>query len=149
VLIAEIQAKEIQLGQLAQIDTRSGKQGLVEGKVVRIDPSVQNGTITVDIGLDGALPPGARPDLSVDGIIELERLDNVIHVGRPAFGQEGGAVDFFVLEPDGVHASRKRVQLGRSSVASVEVLGGLQPGDRVILSETSASGSHLRIRLDE
>jgi HlyD family secretion protein len=149
ILIAEIQAKEIQLGQLAQIDTRSGKQGLIEGKVVRVDPSVQNGTITVDIGLTGTLPLGARPDLSVDGIIELERLDNVVHVGRPSFGQESGAVDFFLLEPDGVHASRKRVQLGRSSVASIEILTGLQPGDRVILSDMSASSSHLRIRLAE
>ena len=147
VLIAEIQAKEVQLGQLAQIDTRSGKQGLIEGKVVRVDPSVQNGTITVDIGLNGTLPLGARPDLSVDGVIELERLDNVVHVGRPSFGQEGGAVDFFLLEPDGVHASRKRVQLGRSSVALIEILGGLQPGDRVILSDMSASSSHLRIRI--
>ncbi len=143
--IAETQAKDILIGQLAQIDTRNG---IVEGKVVRVDPSVQNGTVTVDITLTGDLPKGARPDLSVDGVIELERLDNVVFVGRPAFGQDRATVGIFKLDPEGVHAARTQVQLGRSSVNTIEIVGGLQPGDRVILSDMSQWDASPRIKLN-
>jgi len=134
VRIAETQARDIQIDQLASIDTRNG---LIEGRVSRIDPSVQNGTVTVDIRLTGDLPKGARPALSVDGTIELERLENILYVGRPASGQERSTIGLFKLADDGVHARRTPVQLGRSSVNTIEILGGLQPGDRVILSDTS------------
>lgn len=143
--IAETQAKDILIGQLAQIDTRNGT---VEGKVVRVDPSVQNGTVTVDVTLIGELPKGARPDLSVDGVIELERLEDVIFVQRPAFGQERTTVQIFKLEPDGVFAMRSAVQLGRSSVNTIEILKGLQPGDRVILSDMTPWGENERIKLN-
>ncbi len=142
--IAETQAKDIQIGQSASIDTRNG---VAEGKVVRIDPSVQNGTVTVDVRMDGALPKGARPDLSVDGTIELERLDNVLYVGRPAFGQEQSTVGLFKLDADGTGANRAQVKLGRSSVNTVEVLAGLKPGDQVILSDMSAWDQYDRVRL--
>lgn len=142
--IAETQARDVQIGQLASIDTRNG---VVEGKVGRIDPAVQNGTVTVDVFLTGELPRGARPDLSVDGTIELERLDNVVYVGRPAFGQENSTVGIFKIEPDGVYASRTQVKLGRSSVNTIEIVSGLQPGDRVILSDTSQWDAHDRIKL--
>lgn len=145
VKIAETQAKDIQIGQLASIDTRNG---IVPGRVVRIDPSVQNGTVTVDVTLTGALPLGARPDLSVDGTIELEHLDDVVYVGRPAFGQENSTVGIFKLGPDGVYATRTQVQLGKSSVNTIQILGGLQPGDRVILSDMSQWDANDRIRLD-
>jgi HlyD family secretion protein len=144
VKIAETQAKDIQLGQPATIDTHNG---VVSGRVVRIDPSVQAGTRTVDVSLDGPLPRGAVPDLSVDGTIELERLDQVLYVGRPAFGQEHSHVSLFKLDPDGTHASRVSVMLGRSSVNAVEVLEGLSEGDRVILSDMSAWDGVDRIRL--
>ena len=143
--IAETQAKDILIGQLAQIDTRNG---VVEGQVVRVDPSVQNGTVTVDITLTGELPKGARPDLSVDGVIELERLDNVVFVGRPAFGQDRATVGIFKLDAEGVHAARTQVQLGRSSVNTIEIVGGLQPGDRVILSDMSQWDASPRIKLN-
>lgn len=142
--IAETQAKDIVLGQPASIDTHNG---IVPGRVIRIDPSVQGGTRTVDVSLDGPLPKGAVPDLSVDGTIELERLDRVLYVGRPAFGQEQSHVSLFRLEPDGTHASRVSVMLGRSSVSSLEVLEGLAEGDRVILSDMSAWDGVDRIRL--
>jgi len=148
VRIAETQAKDIAIGQLATIDTRNG---LVEGKVGRIDPAVQNGTVTVDVFLTGALPKGARPDLSVDGTIELERLDDVIYVGRPAFGQERSTVNLFKANGSNLtatEANRAQVQLGRSSVNTVEVLGGLQPGDWVILSDMSQWDSNERIKLN-
>ncbi len=144
VRIAETQAKDIAIGQLASIDTRNG---LVEGKVGRIDPAVQNGTVTVDVFLSGALPKGARPDLSVDGTIELERLDDVVFVGRPAFGQEKSSVNIFKVADNG-EAYRTQVQLGRSSVNTIEILGGLQPGDRVILSDMSQWDSNERIKLN-
>jgi HlyD family secretion protein len=144
VKIAETQAKDIQLGQPATIDTHNG---VVSGRVIRIDPSVQAGTRTVDVSLDGPLPKGAVPDLSVDGTIELERLDQVLFVGRPAFGQEHSHVSLFKVEPDGTHASRVSVMLGRSSVNAVEVLEGLAEGDRVILSDMSAWDGVDRIRL--
>jgi len=143
--VAETQAKDVQLGQLASIDTRNG---VVEGKVARIDPAAQNGTVTVDVALEGELPKGARPDLSVDGTIELERLDDVIYVGRPAQGQSDSMIGLFKLEEDGVGANRVKVKLGRSSVNTIEIVEGLQPGDQVILSDTSAWDAFDRIRLN-
>jgi HlyD family secretion protein len=144
VKIAETQAKDIAVGQPASIDTHNG---VVAGRVVRIDPSVQGGTRTVDVSLDGPLPRGAVPDLSVDGTIELERLEQVLYVGRPAFGQEHSQVSLFKVEPDGAHATRVAVMLGKSSVNAVEVLEGLSEGDRVILSDMSAWDGVDRIRL--
>jgi HlyD family secretion protein len=142
--IAETQAKDIQIGQVASIDTRNGT---VEGRVIRIDPSVQNGTRTVDVSLPDELPKGAVPDLSVDGTIELERLTDVLYVGRPAFGQEQSTVGLFKLDPDGIGASRVQVKLGRSSVNQVEVLAGLEVDDAVILSDMSAWDAFERVRL--
>ena len=144
VRIAETQAKDILPGQIALIDTRNG---VVAGRVSRIDPSVQNGTVTVDVALTGELPKGARPDLSVDGTIELERLPDVIYVGRPAFGQERSTVGVFKLVADDDTAHRTPVKFGRASVNTIEVLDGLQPGDRVILSDMSPYDSSDRVRL--
>jgi HlyD family secretion protein len=141
--IAETQTKDIQLGQRAEVDTRIG---IVEGRVVRIDPSVQNGTRTVDVTLTGELPRGAVPDLSVDGTIELERLNDVLFMGRPAFGQDQSVVGLFKVAPDGT-AERTQVKLGRSSVNTIEVLSGLKVGDQVILSDMSAYDAYDRIRL--
>ena len=143
--IAETQAKDIQIGQSATIDTRNG---VIEGHVVRIDPAVENGTVTVDVTLDGELPLGARPDLTVDGTIELERLDDVLYVGRPVFGQEESVVSLFRLDEEGEGATRTRVSLGRASVNTIEVLEGLSPGDRVVLSDMSAWDAFDRVRLD-
>ena len=145
VKIAETQAKDIQIDQVASIDTRNG---VVPGHVVRVDPAVEQGTVTVDVALDGELPKGARPDLSVDGTIELERLDNVIYVGRPAFGQENNTVGIFKLVAGSSEAVRTPVKLGRSSVNTIEILSGLEPGDQVILSDTSSMDAHERIRLN-
>ncbi len=142
--IAETQAKDIQINQPASIDTRNG---VVAGHVTRVDPAVEQGTVTVDIALDGALPKGARPDLSVDGTIELERLDNVLYVGRPAFAQDGATVGVFKLSSSG-EAVRSPVHFGRSSVNTIEILSGLNAGEQVILSDTSAYDSHDRIRLN-
>lgn len=141
--IAETQTKDIRIGQIAEVDTRNG---IVKGKVARIDPASSGGTVGVDVILEGALPSGARPDLSVDGTIQLERLDNVIYVGRPAFGQENSTVGLFKLTPDG-EAHRTNVKLGRSSVNQIEIVDGLQPGDQVILSDMSAQDSFDRIRI--
>ena len=143
--IPETQAKDIQLNQPASIDTHNG---VISGHVMRIDPAVYNGTVTVDVALDGTLPPGARPDLSVDGTIDLERLANVLYVGRPAFGQEESTVGMFVLQPDGKTAVREQVKLGRSSVNTVEILGGLKEGEQVILSDMSRWDNFDRIRLE-
>ena len=132
--IPETQAKDVTIGQPAAVDTRNG---IAQGKVMRIDPAVQNGTVTVDVSLDGELPRGARPDLSVDGTVQVERLDNVLHVGRPAFGQPGSTVGLFKLTPDGTEAVRTTVRLGRTSVNTVEIVGGLQQGDKVIISDMS------------
>jgi HlyD family secretion protein len=143
--IAETQAKDIQPNQQAVIDTRNG---VVKGHVKRIDPAVEQGTVTVDVAFDEELPKGARPDLSVDGTIELERLDNVVFVGRPAFGQENNTVGMFKLVPGSNEATRTPVKLGKSSVNTIEILSGLNPGDQVILSDTSAWDSHERIRLN-
>jgi HlyD family secretion protein len=142
--IAETQAKDIQLGQKAEVDTRNG---IVQGRVARIDPSVQNGTRTVDVTLTGDLPKGAVPDLSVDGTIELERLNDVLFMGRPAFGQDQSVVGLFKIGADGVNAERVQVKLGRSSVNTIEVLSGLKVGDQVILSDMSAYDAYDRIRL--
>ncbi|HEX8031159.1 MAG TPA: efflux RND transporter periplasmic adaptor subunit [Vicinamibacterales bacterium] len=141
--IAETQARDLTIGQIASVDTRNG---FIPGKVIRIDPAAQNGTVTVDVALEGELPRGARPDLSVDGTIELERLDNVLFVGRPAFGQEQSTVGLFKLDETG-EASRSQVQLGRSSVNTIEILGGLKEGDQVVLSDMSAWDQFERIRL--
>jgi HlyD family secretion protein len=142
--IAETQAKDIQIGQPVSIDTRNG---LVDGKVARIDPSVQNGTVTVDVTLDGALPKGAaRPDQTVDGTIELERLTDVLFVGRPALGQERSTVGVFKLDPDGT-ASRTQAKIGRMSVDKVELISGLNAGDQVVLSDMSAWDAYDRVRL--
>src|SRR5262249_19882923 len=143
VKIAETQAKDIQIGQKATIDTRNG---IVPGVVSRIDPSVQNGTRTVDVSLPGELPKGAVPDLSVDGTIELERLADVLYVGRPAFGQEQSTVGIFKVDAAG-DATRVQVKLGRSSVNFIEVVSGLKAGDRVILSDMSAWDAFDRIKL--
>lgn len=143
--IAETQAKDIQLGQKAEIDTRNG---IIPGHVSRIDPAVINGTVTVDVKLEGKLPDGARPDLSVDGTIELERLADVVYVGRPVFGQANSVVSLFKIDPDGKGATRVQVKFGKSSVNTIEVLEGLKVGDRVILSDMSAWDAQNRIRLD-
>lgn len=143
--IAETQAKDVVPTLPAAVDTRNG---IVQGHVSRVDPSVQNGTVTVDVLFTEELPKGARPDLSVDGTIELERLDDVVYVDRPAFGQERSTITIFKLDPDGVYANRTQVQLGRSSVNTIEIVSGLQPGDRVILSDMSQWDANDRIKLD-
>jgi len=144
--VAETQAKDIQIGQPASIDTRNG---IVEGRVARVDPAAQNGTVTVDVALKGDLPKGARPDLSVDGTVELERLEDILYVGRPAQGGQGpGPVGLFKLEEGGSTATRVTVRLGRASVSTVEVVGGLKEGDQVVLSDTSAYDAVDRIRLN-
>jgi len=143
--VAETQAKDIQLGLPASVDTHNG---VISGQVIRIDPSVQNGTVTVDVGLNGSLPQGARPDLSVDGTVDLERVTGVLYVGRPAFGQEKSTVGMFKLGRDGKTATRARVQLGRTSVNTIEVLQGLKEGEQVILSDMSRWDSFDRIRLE-
>lgn len=141
--VAETQARDVQVGQPTAIDTRNG---IIDGTVTRIDPAVRNGTVTVDIALRGELPRGARPDLSVDGTIELERLSDVLYVGRPAFGQEQSAVGLFKLQPNG-DATRVPVTLGRSSVNTVEIVSGLGVGDQVVLSDMSAWDAFDRVRL--
>ncbi len=142
--IAETQAKDVAIGQKAAIDTRNG---IVAGRVFRIDPSVQNGTVTVDVAIDDPLPQGARPDLSVDGTIELENLRDVLYVGRPVHGQADSTIGLFKIVNDGAEAVRVNVKLGRSSVTTIEVLQGLQVGDKVILSDMSAVDNFDRIRL--
>ncbi len=143
--IPEVQAKDVQIGQVAEIDTRNG---VVPGRVSRIDPAVQNGTVTVDVSLDGALPQGARPDLSVDGTIEIERLADVLYVGRPVHGQPSSTVGIFKLVEGGKEAVRVQVKLGRSSVSTIEIVDGLKVGDQVILSDMSNWDSFDRIRLN-
>ena len=143
--IAETQARDIQIGQPAEIDTHNG---VIDGTVQRIDPAVVNGTVTVDVKLEGALPQGARPDLSVDGTIDLNRLKDVLYVGRPAFGNENSTIDLFKLSPDGKTAVRVPVKVGLASVNSIQVLEGLQQGDTVILSDMSRWDNTDKIRLD-
>jgi len=143
--IAETQARDVQIGQPALVDTHNGT---VAGSVMRVDPAVQNGTVTVDVKLTGELPKGARPDLSVDGTIDLEHLDDVLYVGRPAFGQENSTISLFKLDLDGKGAVRVPVKVGRASVNSIQILEGLHAGDTVILSDMSRSDNTDRIRLD-
>ncbi len=142
--IPETQARDIQIGQPAEIDTHNG---IIAGKVTRIDPAVQNGTVTVDAELVGPLPQGARPDLSVDGTIDLDRLQNVLYVGRPAFGNENSTVSLFRVSPDGKAATRVPVEVGRASVNSIQVIKGLSPGDAVILSDMSRWDAVDKVRL--
>lgn len=140
--IPETQIKDVRVGQPVAVDTRNG---IIEGRVSRIDPAAREGTFVVDAELTGPLPASARPDLSVDGTIELERLTNVLYVGRPAFGQGQQTVGLFRLSADGQEAVRTQVTLGRSSVSTIEIVGGLNEGDRVILSDTSSMDSYTRI----
>jgi HlyD family secretion protein len=143
--VPETQAKDVAPGQVVAVDTRNG---VVPGRVTRIDPSVQNGTVNVEVALEGALPAGARADLSVDGTIEIERLDNVLYVGRPAFAQTGATVGLFKLDPSGHTAVRQSVGFGRSSVTTIEVLQGLSAGDRVIISDMSTWDNANKVRIE-
>jgi HlyD family secretion protein len=143
--IAETQARDIRLGQPASVDTHNG---LAEGTVSRVDPAVQNGTVTVDVELVGTLPDGARPDLSVDGTIDLERMKDVLYVGRPAFGNENSTISLFRMDQEGKGAVRVPVKVGRASVNAIQVLEGLHDGDTVILSDMSRWDTTDRIRLD-
>ena len=143
--VPETQARDLQPGQPASIDTRNG---IAAGRVARVDPGAQNGTVTVDIALEGELPRGARPDLTVDGTIDIDRLADVVFVGRPAQGQPESQFTLFRMEADGVHAERVPVKLGRASVTAIEIRDGLAPGDQVILSDTSAWEKSDRIRID-
>jgi HlyD family secretion protein len=143
--ISETQARDVQAGEPAAIDTHNG---MISGTVMRVDPAVQNGTVTVDVKLTSELPKGARTDLSVDGTIDLERLDNTLYVGRPAFGQENSTISLFKLDTDGKEATRVSVKVGRESVNSIQILDGLHEGDTVILSDMSRWDKTDRIRLD-
>ncbi len=145
VKIAETQARDVQIGEPASVDTHNG---VITGAVMRVDPAVQNGTVTVDVKLTGELPKGARPDLSVDGTIDLERMDNVLYVGRPAFGQENSTISLFKLSPDNTTALRVPVKVGRASVNSIQVIEGLHEGDTVILSDMSRWDNTDRVRLE-
>ena len=143
--IPEAQAKDVQVGQPASIDTRDG---IVSGHVVRVDPSVVEGAVTVEVKLDGPLPKGARPDLSVDGTIEIEKLNDAIYVGRPVYCQPNSTIEIFKLDEDGKGASLVQVKLGRASANSVEILSGLQPADKVVLSDMSTWDAFNHIRLE-
>jgi HlyD family secretion protein len=143
--IPEVQAKEVSVGMKASIDTRPV---VIPGRVVRVAPSSQDGSVVVDVALEGPLPPGARPNLSVDGTIEIERLENVLYVGRPAIGQANSKIELFKLAKDGKEAVRVPVELGRTSVNTVEIIKGLQVGDQVILSDTAAQDGFDKIRLN-
>jgi HlyD family secretion protein len=143
--IPETQARDVQIGEPAAIDTHNG---VIPGTVSRVDPAVQNGTVTVDVSLTGELPKGARPDLSVDGTIDLEKLENVLYVGRPAFGQENSTISMFVLDREGNGASRAQVKTGRASVNLIQIDTGLKEGDTVILSDMSRWDSTDRVKLD-
>jgi HlyD family secretion protein len=144
--IAETQARDVQPGEPASVDTHNG---VISGTVMRVDPGVQNGTVTVDVKLTGELPKGARPDLSVDGTVDLERLDNVLYVGRPAFGQENSTISLFKIGPDGHEAERVPVKVGRASVNSIQIVDGLHEGDTVVLSDMSRWDNTDRIRLQD
>ena len=143
--IPETQARDVQIGQRVAVDTRNG---IIDGTVSRIDPGVTGGTVQVDVELLGHLPRGARPDLSVDGTIEIERLEHATFTGRPSYGQANSQISLFKIEQDGRYAQRIPVRLGRTSVNLVEIVQGLSPGDEVILSDTSAWNDYERIRLD-
>jgi multidrug resistance efflux pump len=142
--IAETQAKDVAIGQPAVIDTRNG---FVKGHVSRMDPAAQGGTVSIDVSLDGALPAGARPDLNIDGTIQLERLKNIVYTGRPTLAQDNAVVGLFRLDPDGKAATRVQVRLGRISANSVEITQGLVPGDKVVLSDVSLPDNTERIRI--
>jgi HlyD family secretion protein len=149
--IAETQIKDVTIGQLAVIDTRlsgGGSSGLIEGHVSRIEQSIVNGTVTVDVSLKGTLPPGARPDLSVDGTVQLQKLDDVVYVGKPVYGQENGTATLFKVEPDGKYANKVNVTFGVTSVNTIEIKSGLSVGDRVILSDMSQFDQYSRIKLN-
>lgn len=143
--IPETQMKDVRVGQDASIDTRNG---IIPGRVIRINPAAENGTVTVDVGLLGPLPMGARPELSVDGTIELEHLPDVVYVGRPVSGEPDTTIGLFKLDPDGKGAEHVNVKLGRASVNTIEVREGLKVGDQVILSDMSQWDSQPRIRLN-
>jgi multidrug efflux pump subunit AcrA (membrane-fusion protein) len=143
--IPETQARDIQIGQPASVDTHNG---IIPGHVSRIDPSVLNGTRTVDVALDGPLPPGAVPNLSIDGVINLAMLKDVLQVGRPALGNENSTLSLFKIDPNGKGAVRVPVKVGRESVNEIQVLEGLKEGDMVILSDMSREDSVDRIRLE-
>lgn len=143
--IPETQAKDVAFGQPAEVDTHNG---IIKGVVSRIDPAAVNGNVTVDIRLEGELPAGARPDLSVEGVIELERLTDVLHVQRPVAGQPNSVISLFRLSPDEKEASRVQVRIGRVSVQTVEIIDGLKAGDKVVLSDMTAWDSHDRLRLN-
>lgn len=147
--VPETQARDIVIGQKVSVDTRTGdtRTSVINGRVMRIDPAVQNGAVVVEVALEGELPRGARADLSVDGTIEIERLDNVMYVGRPAYGQPESTVGLFKLEPDGTHARRTQVKLGRASVNTIEVAQGLNVGDLVIISDVSQWDAEERLRI--
>jgi HlyD family secretion protein len=144
--VPETQARDVQIGEPASVDTHNG---IIAGTVTRVDPAVQNGTVTVDVKLVGDIPKGARPDLSVDGTIDLEHLDNVLYVGRPAFGQENSTITLFKLDADGHDAIRVPVKVGRASVNSIQVVDGLHEGDTVVLSDMSRWDNTDRIRLQD
>jgi HlyD family secretion protein len=143
--VPETQIKDVRIGQPVAVDTRNG---IIQGQVARIDPAAKDGQVRIDASLNGPLPPSARPDLSVDGTIELELLHNVLNMGRPPFGQAQQTVGLFVLTPDGTEANRTQVTLGRTSVGTVEIINGLKEGDRVIISDTSSLDSYNRIRVN-
>ncbi len=143
--IPETQVKDVREGQEVNVDTRNG---IVPGTVIRIDPAVQAGSVMIDVELTGTLPPGARPDLSVDGTIRIERLDDVLYVGRPAYGQPESQVRLFKFDPATGIAQRVPVQLGRASVSLIEIRQGLQPGDVIVLSDTSQWDRYDRLRID-
>jgi HlyD family secretion protein len=149
--VPETQAKDVALNQRVDIDTRAGgggaNSGIIKGHVSRVDPTSVNGTVTVEVLFDQQAPPNARADLSVDGVIEIERLDNVMHVQRPAYGQAESTVGLFKLDPDGKTASRVNVKLGRSSVSTIEIVSGLQPKDKVIVSDMSQWDNVAKVRL--
>ena len=149
--IYETQAKDVQIGQVATIDTRTGadtRRGMVAGRVVRVDPAVQNGTVTVDVALEGPLPKGARPDLSVEGTIELERLADVRYVGKPVNGSPESTAGLFKIVENGKAAVRVPVKLGRASVSTIEVVDGLEVGDQILLNDMTTWDNHNRVRLN-
>jgi HlyD family secretion protein len=142
--VAETQARDVEIGQRATIDTRTS---IIDGVVSRIDPAVQEGTVTVDVRLVGELPRGARPDTTVDGRIELERLDDVLYAGRPVFASADSTINLFRLNPDDSEAVRVPVQVGSMSVTTVQIIAGLEEGERIILNDIPAHGDAPRIRL--
>lgn len=142
--IGETQAKDVAIGQAALIDTRNG---IAKGRVSRMDPGAQGGTVTIDVSLDGPLPSGARPDLNIDGTIQLERLQNIVFSGRPTIAQDNSLVGLFRLDPDGRAATRVQVRIGRVSANAVEIVQGLRPGDKIVLSDVGLSGNTERIRI--